>query len=100
MNKKKSNSKAMKLKDFKKWVNSLNDNQLEQYLLYNSEEYSISGKVFKIEKAKNNLYYTGDDDPAQLYTLKELKEHGYEKEDIEGFEIEIPKGSYYIKIGY
>lgn len=89
----------MKLKDFKKWVNSLNEEQLDQYLLYNSEEYSISGKVLKIEKAKQNLYYTGEDDPAPLYTLKQLKEWGYDKEDIEGFEIEIPKGSFYIKIG-
>jgi hypothetical protein len=48
--------------------------QLEQDLLYNSEEYSLSGVVNKIEKAKNNLYYTGEDDPAQLYTKKQLKE--------------------------
>lgn len=89
----------MKLKDLKKWVNSLTDEQLEKHLLYNSEEYSISGKVHKIEKAKQNLYYIGDDDPAELYTLKQLKEDGYEKEDIEGFEIDIPKGSFYIKIG-
>lgn len=89
----------MKLKDLKDWVNKLTNEQLEQHLLYNSEEYSISGKVHKIEKAKTNLYYTGEDDPAKLYTLKQLKDDGYEKEDIEGFEIEIPKGSFYIKIG-
>jgi hypothetical protein len=89
----------MKLKDLKKWVNNLTDDQLEQHLLYNSEEYSISGKVNKIEKAKQNLYYTGDDDPAELYTLKQIKEEGYDKEDIEGFDIEIPKGSFFIKIG-
>ena len=45
----------MKLKDLKKWVNSLTNEQLEQDLLYNSEEYSISGKVHKIEKAKQDL---------------------------------------------
>lgn len=89
----------MKLKDFKKWVNNLTDEQLEQNLLYNSDEYSISGKVEKIEKAKENLYYTGEDDPAQLYTLKQLKDDGWDKEDIEEFDIEIPKGSFYFKIG-
>ncbi len=89
----------MKLKDLKKWVNRLTDEQLEQDLLYNSEEYSISGKVNKIEKASQDLYYTGEDDPAPLYTLKQLKDDGWEKEDIEGFDIEIPKGSFYIKIG-
>lgn len=88
----------MKLKDLKKWVNTLTKEQLEQELLYNSEEYSISGVVNKIEKAKSNLYYTGDDDPSILYTMKQLKEDGYEKEDIEEFEIEIPRGSFYIKI--
>lgn len=89
----------MKLKDFKKWVNNLTDEQLEQNLLYNSDEYSISGKVEKIEKAKENLYYTGEDDPAQLYTLKQLKDDGWDKEDIEEFDIEIPKGGFYFKIG-
>lgn len=89
----------MKLKDFKKWVNKLTPEQLEGYLLYNSEEYSISGKVSKIEKATSNLYYTGEDDPAELYTRKQLLEAGYDKEDIEEFEIEIPKGSFYINIG-
>jgi hypothetical protein len=91
--------KTMTLKDFKKWVNNLTEEQLKQPLLYNSEEYSISGQVCKIEKAKANLYYTGEDDPATLYTLKQLKEDGYDKEDIEEFDIEIPKGAFYIKIG-
>lgn len=89
----------MKLKDLKKWVNSLTNEQLEQHLLYNSKEYSISGKVYKIKKANQNLYYTGEDDPAQLYTLKQLKDNGYEKEEIQEFDIEIPKGSLYIEIG-
>ena len=89
----------MKLKDFKNWVNSLTDKQLEQPLLYSSDEYSISGEVGNIEKADANLYYTGDDDPSVLYTKAQLKEQGYDKEDIEEFDIEIPKGSFYIKIG-
>ena len=86
----------MKLKDFKKWVNTLTEEELEQPLIYNSEEYSISGKVDKIIKSKQNLYYTDEDDPAELYTLKQLKEDGWEKEDIENFDIEIPKGAYFI----
>ena len=89
----------MKLKDLKQWVNSLTDEQLEQSLLYNSEEYSISGKIYKIEEAETNLYYLGDDDPAPLYTFDQLVDDGYEEEDIGRFEIEIPKGSFYIKIG-
>jgi hypothetical protein len=88
----------MILKDLKKWVNTLTDEQLEQPLLYYSEEYSISGHISKVEKAKVNLYTTGEDDPAPLYTLKELRNDGYLKEDIDCFDIEIPKGSFYIKI--
>ena len=86
-----------KLKDLKRILDKMNDFQLAQPLLYNSEEHSISGKVSSIEKAKENLYYTGEDDPAQLYTMKELKEQ-YDKEEIENFEIEIPKGSLVIKL--
>lgn len=89
----------MNLRDLKTWVNNLTEEQLEQPLLYNSEEYSISGKVEKIEKATTNLYYTGEDDPAQLYTKEQLKEQGFDKEDIQELEVEIPKGSFYIKIG-
>lgn len=87
----------IKLKDLKKILDKMNPEELENYLLYNSEEYSVSGKVSKFKKAKQNLYYTGEDDPAQLYTLKQLKEDGWDEEDIEGFDIEIPKGSYYIE---
>ena len=88
----------MKLKEIKKWINKLTSEQLEQDLLYKSDEYSISGVVSKIEKAKINLYYTGEDDPATLYTLAQLKEQGMDKEEIEECEIEIAKGSFYIEI--
>lgn len=89
----------MKLKDFKKWVNKLSDEKLEQEMLYNSEEYSISGVVKKISVAKANLYYTGEDDPAQLYTRKQLKEDlGMDSEEIEECEIEIPKGSFVVEL--
>lgn len=88
----------MKLKDFKKVLDKMTKEELDQELIYNSEEYSISGNVSKLVKAKQNLYYTGEDDPAQLYTLKELKDEGFDKEDIEGFEIEVPKGRYYIDL--
>lgn len=89
----------MKLKDLKKWVNKLSEEQLEQPLLYYSEEYSISGNVLEIPKAKQNLYYTGEDDPAQLYTKEQLKDDGWDIEDIKCFDIAIPKGIFYIKIG-
>lgn len=80
------------LNDLKKLINSLSKEQLQQPLLYMSKEYSISGVVLNVEKAKENLYYTGEDDPSKLYTKKQLLED-YDKEDIEEMDIEIPKGS-------
>ena len=86
----------MKLKDKKKQLDKLTKEQLNQDLLYNSKRYSVSGVVEKMIKQRGNLYYDGSDDPATLYTLKELKEE-YEKDEIEEFTIEIPKGSFVIE---
>jgi hypothetical protein len=87
----------MKLKNFKKLLDKMTPEELNQELLYNSEEYSMSGRVTKIKKASSNLYYLDDDDPAQLFTKKKLLEDGYEKEDIDEMIIEVPKGRYYIE---
>ena len=88
----------MKLKKLKKLLNSLTDEQLEQELFYKSDEYSISGVVEKIEREKTDLYFTGEDDPASLYTIQDLKRQGFNKEEIEEFDIEIPKGAFVINI--
>lgn len=88
--------KYMKLKDLKKIVNKLTKEQLEQELLYNSKTHSISGVVEKVVKQKQNLYYDGSDDPATLYTLKELKEN-YDKDEVEEFTVEIQKGAIVIQ---
>lgn len=87
----------MKLKTLKKLLDRLTKEELEQELLYNSEDHCMSGIVQTVVKARANLYYMGDDDPSTLVTLKYLKEEGYDKEDIESMDIEIPKGSFYIK---
>jgi hypothetical protein len=88
----------MKLRDFKKVLDKLSKEELNQELIYNSTEYSISGVVNKIRKASTNYYYTGEDDPSELYTKKQLIDDGYTSEDIKELEIEIPKGSYYLEI--
>lgn len=87
----------MKLREFKEILNKLSDKELDVELIYNSEDYYMSGKVTALKKANSNFYYTGEDDPAPLYTKSQLKENGYDNEDIEEFEIEIPKGSWYIE---
>lgn len=86
------------LKDLKKLLDKLSPEELEQPLLYNSEEQSLSGVVANVRKVKHDLYYLGDDDPAPLYTKRQLiEEHEMEKEDIEDLEPEIPKGSIVIE---
>lgn len=87
----------MKLKDLKKQLDKLSEEQLEQEFFYNSQEYSVSGVVQKITRTKANLYNTYEDDPATLYTLKELKEQGLDKEEIESCDIEIPKGAFVLE---
>lgn len=73
-----------------KWM----EQELEQELYYNSSEYSVSGIVEKISRAKANLYNTDEDHPCQLCTLKELKEKGMDQEEIESCDVEIPKGAF------
>lgn len=88
----------MKLKHVKKLLDSLSKEELEQDLIYSSDEYSISGVVHEISKAKHDLYYNGDDDPSSLYTKNQLKnELGLDKYEINSCIIEIPKGSVVIK---
>lgn len=89
--------KILKLKDLKKALDKMTKEELNQTVVYSSENLCLSGTVTGIGKAKATLYNKFDDDPAELYTMKQLKENGYDKEDIEGFAIEINKGDFVIK---
>ena len=89
--------KEPKLKDLKKALDKMTKEQLEQNIVYCSDDMCLSGTVSSFGRAKATLYNTGEDDPAELYTLKQLKEEGHDKEDIEGFDIEINKGDFVIK---
>ena len=90
--------KTKKLKDLKNWINQLSEEELEKFLYYNSTEFGLSGVVEKITRIKTNLYYTGEDHPARLYTKKELKEDfDYEQEEIDSTTVELPKGGYCIE---
>lgn len=86
----------MTLRDLKELINQIPEQELDLPLIYNSNEYEISGKVQGFKKADEHLYYTGDDDPASLYTKQELLDDGFDEEDISNFDIEIPKDRYYI----
>lgn len=83
----------MKAKALKEFLNSLTEEQLNQELVYNSNDLCISGKVKEVAIQKEDLFYTGEDDPAELYTKSQLEDEGYFHDDIMEFDIEIPAGS-------
>jgi hypothetical protein len=87
----------MKLKDLKAWLDALPESELEKEIIYNSTEYGISGPLGEVDYAHDDLYYTGDE-PALLHTKRELKMQGYSESEINGLDIEIPKGHYYIEL--
>ncbi len=80
----------MKAKQLKKLLDKLTPEQLEQPILYLSDEYSISGQVPQIKKARQDFYFNGEDDPSKLLTKKEIVAMG---EDPSEFQLEIPKGA-------
>lgn len=87
----------MKLKDLKLWVNKLPADELEKELHYNAMDYGISGNISEIMRSDENLYYVGDQ-PVLLHTKDELLQRGYSKNEIAEFDVEIPKGCYYIEL--
>lgn len=87
----------MKLSDLKEWLNSLPAEELEKDLMYNALDYGLTGNVSEIRRSDENLYFVGDD-PVMLHTKKELKQRGFSDREISHFDVEIPKGCYYIEL--
>lgn len=87
----------MKLKDFKAWVNSLPEQELEKELMYNSMDYGISGNVNEISRTDEDLYFVGDE-PVLLHTKHDLEKRGFSQNDIAALDVEIPEGCYYIEL--
>lgn len=88
----------MKLSELKQKLDRMSKDELKQDLLFMSKEYSISGVVKSAVKSNANLFNAYEDDPCPLYTRKQLKENGHDKEEIESFDIEIPKGAFVINL--
>ena len=78
----------------------MNKKDFEEYL---NGMFSVSDTLRKTEHcwAGNDKTPTqnwdGGDDPSNLYTKSELKEQDYDKEDIEGMELIIKKGQFYVE---
>jgi len=88
----------MKLREIKKLLNSLTEEELDNELFYNSEELCLSGVIEKITKAEDDMYISGDCDPDPIFTKEYLiNETGEDEESIEeNYILEIPKGSFYL----
>lgn len=87
----------MKLKDLKTKLNKLSKDQLEQDFIVIAANKTLSG--FGEAKVSNsNLIYTGDDDPCKLVTKQFLIDAGYDKEEIEEFDVVIKKGQFYVNL--
>jgi len=84
----------MKWKDVKKITDKMSKEQLNSDVCY-STKYTTG--ILETERVKANLYYTYEDDPCELVTMKELKER-YDKEEIEEMELYFKKGTVVFKI--
>lgn len=86
----------MQLKELKEILDSMSTEQLKQELVMFAFNKTISGYP-EVEFAEEDLYYTGEDDPSELYTLSELEDQ-YEQDEIDDMEIIISKGDLFIEL--
>ena len=87
----------MKLKDLKKKLDNLTKEQLEQDFIVVALQKTLSG-LGEAKVSNENLIYTGEDDPWELVTKQSLIDDGYEKDDIEGMEVVVKKGQFYVEL--
>ncbi|PRY29773.1 hypothetical protein CLV58_12535 [Spirosoma oryzae] len=78
-------------------LSKMTPERLNQPIAVNRDDMGISGVVTKIRKAKADLLYDGEDDPSILKTRSQLRDEGYDKEDIDRMSVEIPKGALYLE---
>ena len=89
--------KLKTLNDLLKALQTLSPDELQRPIVYSSDNLCLSGYVYNFGKAKSTLYWNGDEDPSQLRTKKVREEYGYDKEEIDEFDLEIKKGDFVIK---
>lgn len=82
----------MKLRQLKKFLDSLPEEKLNEELFYNSTTHFVSGVVLKVKRQPHDLYYNGDDDPAELYSKSALQKR-FDDDEIKSMTIEVPKGT-------
>lgn len=88
---------AVLAKHLKAALDKMTPEQLNQPIGVNRDDMGVSGVVTKIRKAKADLIYDDSDDPSTLKTRPQLRDEGYENEEIARMSIEISKGSLYLE---
>ena len=84
----------MKLRELKKVLESLNDNQLDNNLIVIANEKCSSG-LGEAYLLKTNLYYNEEDDPSPLMTKSEMLNMGIDIEDCDPY---LRKGELIIEL--
>lgn len=80
----------MKMRDLKKVLDNLTEEQLDGRLIAKSTYWD--GVVYQIKPSETNLYLEGDDDPSELITEEEMKVRIGEEGEDEMPDVYIKKG--------
>ncbi len=80
----------MKMRDLKKVLDNLTEEQLDGRLIAKSTYWD--GVVYQIKPSETNLYLEGDDDPSELITEEEMKVRIEEEVEDEMPDVYIKKG--------
>lgn len=90
--------KKITLGDLKKLLNSLTEQELKNELFVNRDDIGVSGVVHRIRRAAADLMYDFSDDPVPLRSRSALKkEYSFDKQELAGMAVAIPKGGIYLE---
>ena len=84
--------------DLKKKLEKLSKEELKQEAIFITSCKTQSGIIEIAKKLPATLYNSYDDDPNELKTMKQLKEDGLDKEELDQIADEFSKGQFFIEI--
>lgn len=87
----------MKLKELKRKLNKLSEEQLKQDFIVVAANKTLSG-FGEARISNSNLINTGEGDPCELVTKQSLIDDGYDKEYIDDYDVVIKKGQFYVEL--
>ena len=88
----------MNWNDLKKKLEKLSKEELKEPAIFITADRTQSGYIEVAKKLPATLYNTYEDDPNELKTMKQLKEDGLDREELENVADEFSKGQFFIEI--